>query len=514
MKKKLLALLLLAACASAAPKPKLVVLIVFDQFRYDYLTRFRSEYKGGFARLLTRGANFSNAYYDHFPTVTAPGHATMMSGATPSISGIIGNDWYERQANRSVNAVSDPTVELLGLSPSDPKEAVTNPPAIPGTSPRRMLVSTVGDELKRVSPKSKVIGISFKDRGAVFTAGHMADAAYWYHEPSGKWISSTYYFPKLPDWVQSYNDSRPLDRYMGAMWLDKELPHNERGTATGLPASPFGNQHLEEFAERIITNEKLGQRGVTDILTVSFSAHDKAGHITGPDSPEVKEISIQTDRQLEQFFRFLDAKVGLINTLVVMTSDHGVAAMPELNKERVPGGRVVANTVRDVVLKALIDKFGAGRWILNTYDHSLYLNTELMAAKSLDRAEVNKFVAQVVQAIPHVARAYTREQLMSGMISNDQIGRRVQNGFFAPRAADVYLLMEPNWIFSSKDAAHGSVYSHDAHVPLILMGQGIKPGNYRQSVIVNDIAPTLASILEIETPSGSIGRALAEAILP
>lgn len=485
----------------AAPKPKLVLAIAIDQFRYDYLTRFRGDYKEGLLTLLTKGAVFDNARYEHFPTVTAIGHSTFLSGATPSISGIIGNDWYQRDENRNVTSVADDQVKQLGG-----KGAV-------GASPHRLLVSTVGDELKIASKgRSHVIGISLKDRSAILPSGHMADGAYWFDEKSGNFVSSTYYFADLPGWAKDFNASRPGDRYQGAHFGKKTLP-SEPGEKLykALEATPFGNELIEGFAERAIQAEQLGRHEATDLLTVSFSSNDFLGHEVGPDSEEVHQISIVTDHLLAKLFRFVDSQIGMQNVMIVLTSDHGVAPMPEVNNaRRMPGGRMPPRIVQDTVQAALTKKYGEGKWIVSPSEHSLYLNQDLVHQKNLDSAEVNRVAAAACLTIPHVFRVYTREQLMSGTAMEDQVGRRVMNGFYVRRSADIEILLEPYWMFGIQGTTHGTTFSYDAHVPVIFMGPGIKPGRYHNPIAVNDIAPTLATMLEIETPSGSVGRPLAE----
>jgi hypothetical protein len=488
--------LLFAVCAAAAAPPKLVLAIVVDQFRYDYLTRFRGDYHAGFKRLLTEGAVFTNARYVHYPTVTAVGHSTFLSGATPSMSGIVGNEWFERETGETVTSVSDKTVKLLGAGGD-------------GSSPRRMLVSTVGDELKMAGGGGKVVGISLKDRSAILPAGHMADGAYWFDPRSGNFVSSTFYFPELPGWVGAYNASRPADKYRGAHWLDHALPA-DTSIYAALEGSPFGNELVETFAERAIQAEKLGQRNVTDLLAVSFSANDYVGHAAGPDSPEVKEVSIQTDRVIGKLFSFLDAAVGMGNVLVILTADHGVAPVPEVNEaRRMPGGRMPPGVVRKAVEAALIDKYGAGQWMLNASDTAFYFNREFIRQKKLDAVDVERTAAEAVRGVAHVFRVYTREMLLNGTVDL-QVGRRVMNGFYAPRSPDLYVLLEPYWIYGSKGTTHSTTFSYDAHVPVIFMGPGIKARRFDEEISVNDVAPTLATYLDIETPSGSVGRCLAE----
>jgi predicted AlkP superfamily pyrophosphatase or phosphodiesterase len=497
----LAALLALGPLGAQTPrKPKLILAITVDQFRYDYLTRFRADYTGGLHRLLTEGAVFTNARYEHFPTVTAVGHSTYLTGATPSVSGIVGNDWFDRELGRSVTSVFDPAVKNLG--------GVGMGPA----SPRRLLVSTIGDELKMASGgRSRVIGVSLKDRGAILPAGHMADGAYWFCDESGSFISSTFYFPDLPGWVKEFNSSRPADKYLGATWAGKKfLSEAGRPFYASLAASPFGNEMIELFAERAIQSERLGQRDAIDVLAVSFSSNDYVGHRLGPDAPEVRDISIKTDLLLDKLLRFADAQAGAGNVLVVLTADHGVSPMPEVNaSRRMPGGRMAPGLVLKTVQAALEKKYGPGQWISSPAEYSLYLNVNLINQKSLDRAEVNRAAAEAALGIPHVLRVYTREQMMQG-VAQDQIARRVMNGFHPGRAADIHVLLEPYWIFAQDGATHGTTFSYDAHVPVIFMGPGIRKGRYHQAAAVNDIAPTLATLLDVETPSGSSGRVLAE----
>ena len=497
--KKILAILLAAGALAAAEKPKLVLAIAVDQFRYDYLLRFRSEYKEGLASLLTRGAVFTNARYEHFPTVTAIGHSTLLTGATPSISGIVGNDWFDREAGKVVTSVSDAATSLLGGSGT-------------GASPRKLLVSTLGDELKMSNGnQSRVIGISLKDRSAILPAGHMADGAYWFDGKTGNFISSTFYFKELPAWARDFNAARPADRYKGAVWMNRKYPDAGEKLYGALPDSPYGNELIEAFAESAIRGEQLGSRGVTDVLTVSFSSNDYVGHALGPDAPEVREMSILTDRVIGKLFQFLDARLGMKNVVVVMTADHGVSPVPEVNQaRRMPGGRMPPGIVKETVQAALARKYGAGNWIANPDEHSLYLNVDLIREKKLDRVAVDQAAAEAALTIPHVFRAYTREQLMNGFAMEDQVGRRVMNGFYIRRSADIFVMLEPYWMFTAHGTTHGTTFSYDSHVPVIFMGPGIKAGRFHEPIAVNDIAPTLATLFGVETPSGSVGRVLAE----
>ncbi|MCX6621085.1 MAG: alkaline phosphatase family protein [Acidobacteria bacterium] len=495
---------------TAAPRrPKLVLLVAIDQFRYDYLPRFRGEYTGGLKRLLDHGASFVNANLQHYPTVTAVGHSTMLTGATPALSGIIGNDWFDRASGKPVTSVSDDTVKPLGGEKAG------------GASPRRLLVSTIGDELKRSgSPASKVFGLSMKDRSAILPAGHMANGAYWFDDLTGHFVSSTFYFPELPGWVGKFNARRESDKFAGKVWLAAKGGQKER-RIPGEPGwklnaavynSPFGNDLLELFAEQTIDAERLGTRGVTDLLSVSFSSNDAVGHAFGPDSPEAHAVSIGVDRSIGKLFAFIDQKVGLKDVLVILTADHAVCPVPELlESQQMPGGRLKGDFAAPIQ-QALEARFGPGRWLNSTAGSSPYLNYKLIQEKKLDIDDVVRVAAVAIATAPHVVRVYPRQQLLTSRGAIDIIDSRVMRSFHGPRSGDMEILVEPYWIHGSSGTTHGSPYNYDTHIPLVFMGPGIRPGRYYRAAALNDLAPTVAAMLDIEIPSGSVGRVLDEAI--
>ena len=519
MKRILLSLSLLLglfptpATPAEKKKPKLLLAVVVDQFRYDYLTRFQAEYKAGFARLLRDGAVFTDAHHQHFPTVTAVGHSTFLSGATPSISGIVGNEWYDRETGKSVTSVSDSTVQQLGGAPGKA-----------GASPKRLLVSTIGDEMKMDGKAGKVIGISIKDRSAILPGGHTSDGAYWFDGATGNWVSSTYYFLDLPGWVKDVNKNRPADKYLNAEWLPIDAksgtkPFRKLAATPGpsfygsLEATPFGNELIETMAERAMSAEQLGRHTGIDVLTVSFSSNDYVGHALGPDSPEVHDISVQTDRVLGKLLDYIDSQLGPGNFLFVMTADHGVSPVPEVNQARkMPGGRLSGKAIFGAIEEALTKKYGEGKWIVGASGPVPYLNHELIRERKLDEAEVERVAADALRALPHVFRVYTREQLLSGQVLEDYVSRDVRNGFYRQRSGDLFLIPEAYWFFAEDPhgTSHGTPFNYDTHVPIIFMGSGVKPGRYHRAVAVNDIAPTLAALLEVEEPSGSVGRVLEE----
>ena len=496
----------LAAQQSPIPrKPKLVLAITVDQFRYDFLTRYRSEYTTGLNRLLTRGAVYTNANYEHFYTVTAPGHSTFLSGAFPSVSGIIGNEWFEPASGKRVTSVSDDAVKLLGGATEG------------GSSPHRLLVNTVGDELKiATSGKSRVFSVSLKDRSAILPAGKMADGAFWVEAKTGNIVSSSYYFADLPAWVKDLNKSKPADKYSGIEWLGhKLLTAGQERFYTNLPYTPFSNELIGLMAERVVMAEKLGEGPATDLLAISFSGNDYVGHRYGPDSPESHDTSVRTDKVFDKIFRFLETRIGMQNVLVVMTADHGVAPLPELSIQRkIGGGRMPPRLVSDTVQAKLDERFGKAKWILDANAEFIFFDRNLIRQKKLDAADVERVAADAARSVPHVARVYTREQLLSNRAMGDAIGQRVVNSFHPVRGSDLIIVLDPYWMYSGDGTNHGSAYSYDTHVPLIFMGPGIKPGKYNIRAAPNDIAPTLATLLEVEIPSGSAGRVLDEMFTP
>ena len=544
----------------APPKrPRLVLLIVVDQFRYDYLERFGDLFApNGLKRLVRHGASWTQSNYDHIPTYTAPGHATMTTGAYPAESGIIGNEWLDRASGKRITSVSDESVKLLGGNATDA-----------ASSPSRLVASTIGDELRLVTnDRSKVIGISVKDRSAILPAGRHANAAYWFSITTGAMVSSTYYFNQLPGWVSNFNAAKRADKYFGAKWerLHPEaeylkragvdapswekvsawgdtnsFPHTITGglTAPGrnfyiaLDYSPFTNDILGSFAQEAIVNEQLGQDDDTDVLTVSFSANDYVGHRFGPYSQEVMDVTLRTDRNIATLLDFVDARVGLANSLVTFTSDHGVSPIPEHAAALgLGGGRL---QFRDVIgkIQAAISarynpqgklpdpsldyllRFNEGaatrEWFINS---TIYFNYDALKRDGVNLEEFSQVVVSAALTVPGIARCFSRLQLLRGATSvTDPIERRVLHGFYPSRSGDVVMVAEPyKYIAETITATHGSAYSYDTHVPMIIMGPGVNAGRYWESASPADIAPTLSALLRITAPTNSTGRVLIEAL--
>jgi predicted AlkP superfamily pyrophosphatase or phosphodiesterase len=545
------------------PHTRLVLLVVVDQFRYDYLERFGDLFAAnGIRRLLRDGASWSEANYDHAPTYTAPGHATLMTGTWPSENGIVANNWFERETGKRVSSVTDDETLLLGGKAGEK-----------GSSPRRLLASTLGDELRlATNDRSKVIGISVKNRSAILPAGRRANAAYWFSLNTGNMVSSTYYFNRLPAWVERFNAARMADKFYGARW-DRLLPEAEYLKRAGADApawedintakdtntfphivtggakapgkdfykaldyTPFTNDLLVAFAGQAIENESLGADNDTDFLSVSFSGNDYVGHRFGPYSQEVMDVTLRVDRQIAELLDEVDARVGLRNTLVVFTADHGVAPIPEHAAAiNLPGRRIREHDVLKAITAAIKERYGRKR---ETFEYiqmfkyndteldgiinsNIYLNMAALKHDGVDVDELSRVVGEAALSVPGTARYFTRAQFEAGAIPpTDIIARRMLHGFYPQRSGDVVILYQPySILFSDPDdptdprdaATHGSPYSYDTHVPLIIAGNNLKPGRYIEAATPADIAPTLANILGLQAPSSATGRVLVEAV--
>ena len=551
---------------SKASRPRLVLLIVVDQFRYDYLTRFGDLFGSrGIGRLMRAGASWTEANFDQVPTFTAPGHAVFMTGAWPSQTGIVANEWYERDTGLKVKSITDDSTQMLAGRPGQK-----------GYSPRRLLCSTVGDELRLAgSDRSRVIGISTKDRSAILPAGRRANAAYWFSTDTGNMTSSTYYFNQMPAWVTRFNDRHMADGWFGAHW-DRLLPESEYSRRAGkddvpwenldkssndtnffphvitggaaspsrffykaLEYTPFSNDLLVAFAKEAITNEGLGDDDDTDVLSVSFSANDYVGHRFGPYSQEAMDMSLRVDRQIGTLLDFVDARIGLQNVVVVFTADHGASPVPEQAAlMKLPGRRYQKAELRQMVEEGLRAKYARpdrpATDYIQTFSNkeeiepglingNFYLNRAALKRDGIDLDECERVVGELSMRMPGAARYFTRVQLEnSSLQSSDVIARRVLHGYYPQRSGDVIVVFEPyNILFDLPDdptdprstATHGSPYSYDTHVPLIIMGRDFAAGSYTRAATPADIAPTLAGLLSVQAPSCSVGRVLSEALV-
>ncbi len=510
------------------PRPKLVIIIVIDQLRNDYLDRFRPYFvEGGFKRVMS-GARFSNCRFDYVTTSTGPGHATLATGANPNIHGIVDNDWYDRALKRPVNCLEELNTKIV--------ESAQGPGERRGASPQCLLGSTLGDELRLASNfQSRVISISLKDRGAILSGGHTANAAYWYQYRTGQFVSSTYYMTALPAWVAEFNDHLPAKEYCGKAW--KALPETpeaggrifeeykpEAGEPCPSPRflswfanSPFQTEMELKFAREALRHEKLGQGPATDMLTISLSANDFVGHRYGPYSPEVADMTLRTDRALAAFFADLDRMIGLSNVWIALSGDHGVAPPPRLVTEHKLGfGRFSSRPLGEAVETALSKAFGPGQWVDSVGIPDIYLSQETTRKYKLAPGEVEAEAASAALAVPGVHAAFTRQDIVAGRLPRTSLGRKVSNTFHLKRSGDVFVVLEPFAVAagSETETSHGTPWSYDAQVPLILWGSAFNPGTYSSPCQPIDLAPTLAVALGLTQPSGATGTPLSAALAP
>jgi predicted AlkP superfamily pyrophosphatase or phosphodiesterase len=528
--------------AQAAAAPALVVVITVDQFRADYLARFGGHFgPGGLRLLLEQGANFTDCRYRHAVTKTASGHAVVLTGVHADVHGIINNAWVDRETMKRVNCVEDDSVRILGRDDGKGGARLPGTTVPAGASPRRLLATTVGDELKLTrAGGSKVIGISSKDRAAILLAGKLGDAAYWMDK--GRMVSSTHYQKELPAWVTSFNASGRVDAFFGKVWdrvlpaaaydavqgpdeaagesadygLGRTFPKTINGGAEKLGTafyeafelSPFKSEVLIEFARLAVEQENLGRRGVTDMLCLSFSVNDSIGHSYGPDSHEVMDITLRTDRMLAEFFRFLGERIGLENCTIVFTADHGVAPLPERVKARgagVSAGRVDNARLLKTCEAALNGAFGppadGRRWLL-VDESALLFFQDVLREKRVEQAAAENVVRDALRTLDFVATVFTRTELAAGRATGE-FAAEMQRSFHAGRGADLYYVMKPFWVDRRTGTNHGTPYRYDAQVPLLWYGAGVKPGTYGRPVGVDDVAPTLAGILGVVSPPHS-----------
>jgi predicted AlkP superfamily pyrophosphatase or phosphodiesterase len=499
------------------------VVLVIDQFRYDYLMRFRPYFgKGGFNRLLDGGAVYTDCRYDYATTMTGPGHATLLTGTYPWAHGIIGNNWYDRDRKREVYCVEDLGTRLVANS----EKASPSP----GLSPRNLTASTLGDELRMATGfRAKAVSISLKDRAAILMGGHTPSAAYWYDVGSGRFVSSTYYMPTLPAWADEFNKKSPITQFCGQKWQAlAETPGAEGKVLSEFDASPgetcpdpkflgwlentpYMNQIELDFAANAVRSERLGQGPETDILTLSLSVNDYIGHEFGPYSEEVADTTLRTDRYLAAFFDELDKLVGLDNVWIALSADHGVAPSPAfVQKHKLGMGTAQPANIRGAAEKALTQAFGPGPWIEDQDETYLYLNRETLEKHNVAEAKAEEIAAEAAASLPDVTAAYTRTQFLTGSLPLSPLARKAANSFNSKRSGDVFLIFLPFAVpsFSATGTTHGTPWNYDAQVPLIFWGNAFKPGFYSGACQPVDLAATLAARLGLTQPSGAQGTPL------
>lgn len=518
-------------------RPKLVVGIVIDQMRWDYLYRFNPLFRtnGGFKRMMGDGFTCDNTMIPYAPTVTACGHSCIYTGSVPAINGITGNNWWDNQLMRSVYCSEDKSVKGVGGKTEEDGQM----------SPKNMLTTSICDELRLATNfKSKVIGVALKDRGSILPAGHAANAAYWYEAKSGNFISSTYYMQDLPGWVKQFNERKLVDSLYKLGWntyLPKEVyPNyatddvkNYEGkpfgiTATGFPydfssflnkdyskisTTPYGNTLTAEMAKAAVLAENMGKGKNTDFLAVSFSSPDYIGHSFGPNSWEMVDNYVRLDEELGKFFAFLDATIGKGEYTAFLTADHAVAHVPGFLKEnKIPGGVVDLQGLMKDMNTRLSDKFGVSNIIASMMYEQAYLNHRKMDSARVDAEQVKKWIINYVMKKDYVSNAFSTADILTTPI-NKTIREMLANGHYPNRSGDVQIVIKSGYLEGgSTGTTHGLWYAYDAHIPLLWYGWGIKKGKSNTETYMTDIAPTLAALLHIQMPSGSVGKVINEVL--
>ncbi|MBK8086837.1 MAG: alkaline phosphatase family protein [Chitinophagaceae bacterium] len=514
---------------ASVPRPKLVVGIMVDQMRWDFLYRYYNRYSpaGGFKRMLNQGFSCENTFIPYTPTITACGHTSVYTGSVPAIHGITGNGWWDYEKNRNVYCSEDKTVKTVG-STSTAGEM----------SPRNNQATTICDELKLATNfRSKVIGIAIKDRGGILPAGHSANAAYWYDGSKGNWITSTYYMNELPQWVKNFNDKKVVDEFYQNGWNtmypiatyvqstkdeneyeakpfgadQKGFPYDLKRFAGknygSISSTPFGNTMTMMMAKDAISNENMGKDSITDFLTVSFSSPDYVGHSFGPNSIEAEDTYLRLDKDLGELFDYLDKMVGKGQYLTFLTADHGVAHVPGfMTENKLPGGAVDDNKMVEDLNKQLKEKYGKGSIVLGAFNYQISLNHTMIDTAKLDRSAIVEDIIAFVKNIKGVDRVFEINKLMDQPMNAD-VKNRLANGWHPKRSGDIQIVFAPGWIDGGKTGTtHGLWNPYDSHIPLVWYGWGIKQGKSNQEVYMTDIAATLAALLHIQMPSGSIGK--------
>ena len=517
--------------------PKLVVGIVVDQMRYDYLTRFYHRYgDGGFKRLLKDGFSLENAHYNYIPTYTAVGHTSIYTGTTPSNHGIIGNHWYDKYAKKSIYCVDDAKQTTVGNSGKGGQK-----------SPYRLVTTTITDQLHLAqNMQGKTIGIAIKDRSAILPAGHTANAAYWFDGGQrGEWISSSYYMKQLPTWVQKFNAAKKADAYLSTPWNtlydintytesieddnnfeatfkgeDKPVfPHDipklraSNNNYSILKAIPAGNTFTTDFAKAAIIGERLGKSAHTDFLAISYSSTDYVGHQFGVASKETQDTYLRLDRDLESLLKFLDKYVGKGKYTVFLTADHAATQVPSyLQSVKIPGDYISIKKLRNYLDKSTKAQFGSAALIENISNFQVFLDHDELKKNSLKANEVAQFIADEAIRYRGIYKAVTAATLQKTTFTNG-ILNSLQNGYNQKFSGDVLLIPNPSTIsYMKKGTTHGSGYSYDTHVPIIFYGNGIRKGRSKKKYEIIDISPTLANFLQIEFPNGTSGKVIDEVL--
>ncbi|TAL58800.1 MAG: alkaline phosphatase family protein [Bacteroidetes bacterium] len=519
-------------------QPKLVVGIVVDQMRHDYIQRYWNKFGNeGFKRLVNEGFSCNNTNYNYVPTFTGPGHASIYTGATPSVHGIVSNEWREKMTGDRIYCADDKSVTTLGGKSNAGQ-----------MSPKNLITSTVGEELRKATNNaSKVIGIALKDRGAILPAGHKSTAAYWFDVSTGNWISSSYYMKELPAWVNGFNKKESAKKYLTRQWSTllpielytesdaddniceesfkgKEKPvfpydlpslMKNNGSLGLIRSTPFGNSFTKDFVLETIKNEKMGKGTVPDFLCISFSSTDYIGHQFGPQSVEVEDCYLRLDKDIADFLKFMDEWVGKSNALVFLTSDHGASeAVPCLQKKNMYTGVIHEKAISDSLKKFLLRTYKDTLMVI-VNDFDVYFDRKKIELKKYDIQEIRQSVAGYLPSLKGIAYAISSDKIQEDRLSSpgrweqDTIHLKVKAGFYSERSGDVTFVLKHGWLQGyEKGTSHGSPYKYDTHVPLIWWGHTVSYGSTEEDLTITQIAPTVSDILKIPVPNGCTTKAI------
>jgi len=505
-------------------KPKLVVGIVVDQMRSDYIYRYWDRYgNGGFKKLVNNGFYLRNAHYNYVPTVTGPGHASIFTGTTPRVHGIIANDWYDKVSDKELYCVKDENVKPVGTDVKSRRR-----------SPVHLLSTTIGDELKLNSNgKSKVFGIALKDRSAIFPAGHSANAAFWYDDSTGYFISSSWYVNELPAWLNEFNAKqlpntylqkgwntlKPIDTYTNSMADNNkyEKAPNKKDTPTFpyeysnylkpgmygmLKETPYGNTITKDMAIACLKNEKLGKDEFTDLLTVSFSSPDIIGHEYGPRSVEIEDVYLRLDLELEELLKTLDAEIGANNYVLFLTADHGAAEVPNYLKDnKIPADYFDENKLEKQLREYFLKTFNDEKILIGCFNQQVFLDEDRL--DKINKQYVEQKLCDYLVTVDAIAEAYPSSVLKNGSFNGRDPKALIQNGYNHQRSGNVAYELKPGWIdYKKTGTTHGASYSYDTHVPVIFYGNGIEKGSSLNYYKITQIAPTISDLIKINYPNG------------
>jgi len=516
-------------------RPKLVVGIVVDQMRWDFLYRYYERYgMGGFKRLLNEGFSCENVNINYIPSFTAVGHSVIYTGSVPAFSGIVGNDFIIQATGKSMYCTQDTTVQTVGSSSTSGL-----------MSPRNLLVTTVTDELKLATNfRSKVVGISLKDRGGILPAGHVADAAYWFDDATGNWITSTYYMKDLPDWVKRFNAARYAEKYLKQDWNTlypistyvQSFPDNNsyegkfaQAEVPTLPVktsemfsknlgvirnTPYGNSITLDMAKEALDREQLGKHTVTDFLAISLSSTDYIGHQFGPNSVEVEDTYLRLDRDLAAFFIYLDKQIGKGNYTVFLTADHGAAHNPQLLMDKnIPAGFLDGKQALKDLNTLLETKYGVPSLVLSFINYQVNLNNILISKNNLKEDEIIVDCIRFLKTWPGISYVINMKDAQATTMP-DVLRQRIENGYHSERCGAIEIVTKPGWYqwYGNTGTTHGSPYPYDTHIPLLFMGWGVNQGKSNKQHYMTDITPTISALLRIQAPSGSVGKVITDVL--